>query len=96
MKNSIAIYGAYGHTEKFIVSQLLEQGFSPILCGRDKEKLLSYSQQYPDLEAKVADINQPESLDSAFSDADIIINCAGPYLDTAEPIIQSVLRLGKH
>ena len=96
MKNNIAVYGAYGHTGKFIVSQLLRKGLNPTLCGRDKEKLLSYSQQYPNLEMKVADINQPDSLDSAFTCSDIIINCAGPYLDTAEPIIQSALRLGKH
>jgi short subunit dehydrogenase-like uncharacterized protein len=96
VKNSIAVYGAYGHTGKFIVSQLLNQGFNPTLCGRDKEKLLSYSHQYPNLSTKVADINQPETLDNAFSGSDIIINCAGPYLDTAEPVIQSALRLSKH
>ena len=95
MKNNIAVYGAYGHTGKFIVSQLLHQGFNQVICGRDKEKLLSYSQQYSNLETKVADINQPNSLYSAFSDSEIIINCAGSYLDTAEPIIQSALRLGK-
>ena len=95
MKNNIAVYGAYGHTGKFIVSQLLHHGFNPILCGRNKERLSSYSQQYPNLETKVADINQPNSLDSAFSGSDTIVNCTGPYLDTAEPIIQSALRLGK-
>ena len=31
-----------------------------------------------------------------FSEAKIIINCAGPFLDTTKPIIQSALRLGKH
>ena len=96
MNNNIAVYGAYGHTGKFIVSQLVQEGFNPILCGRDKEKLLSYSQQYPNLVTKVADTTQPDSLDSAFIDSEIIINCAGPYLDTAEPIIESALRLGKH
>ena len=66
MKNNIAVYGAYGHTGKFIVSQLLIQGFNPTLCGRDKEKLLSYGQQYPNLKTIIADINLPDSLDSSF------------------------------
>ena len=96
MENNIAIYGAYGHTGQFIVSQLCEQGYKPILCGRDKEKLLRFSQKYQQLKTKLADINQPDTLDDAFSEAKIIINCAGPFLDTAEPIIQSALRLGKH
>jgi len=92
----VIVYGAYGHTGKFVVAQLCMQGFLPILSGRDWEKLSNFSQEYPNLKTAVADTNQPTSLDNAFLQADIIINCAGPYLDTAEPIIQSALRLGKH
>lgn len=96
MGNSIVIYGAYGHTGQFIVSRLYDRGFKPILCGRDSDKLNSLSQKFSGLKAKVAEIDHPEALDEAFSEADIIVNCAGPFLDTAEPIIRSALRLGKH
>lgn len=96
MENKVAIYGAYGHTGKFLVAQLYQQGFRPILIGRDADKLNILSKDYPDLVIKVADINHPETLDVAFADAEIIVNCAGPFLDTAEPIIQSAIRLGKH
>ncbi|MEO8240290.1 MAG: saccharopine dehydrogenase NADP-binding domain-containing protein [Flavobacterium sp.] len=97
MRNSIAIYGAYGHTGKFIVSELYRQGYKNlILSGRDHEKLMALNEEYPDLEIKTADINDSETLDSAFFDSKIIINCAGPYLDTAEPVIESALRLGSH
>jgi short subunit dehydrogenase-like uncharacterized protein len=78
------------------VSRLCEQGYKPILCGRDEAKLLGFSQTYPQLKTKVADTSQPDTLDDAFSEAEIIVNCAGPFLDTAEPIMQSALRLGKH
>ena len=94
MKNDIAVYGAYGHTGKFIVSRLCEQGYYPVLIGRNRNKLFELGQQYPDLKTVVADINDSTSLDNAFSQSKIIVNCAGPYLDTAEPIIQSALRLG--
>jgi short subunit dehydrogenase-like uncharacterized protein len=93
---TVAVFGAYGHTGRFIVSRLYEQGYKPILCGRDSGKLYNLNQQYPDFKTKVADINHPNTLDDAFSEASIIINCAGPFLDTAEPVIQSALRLGKH
>lgn len=96
MENSIVIYGAYGHTGQFIVSRLYDQGFTPILCGRDPDKLNSLSQKFGDLKVKVADTNHPEALAEAFSGATIIVNCAGPFLDTADPIIQSALRLGKY
>ena len=45
----------------------------------------------PNLETKVGDINFPNSLNNAFLSSAIIINCAGPYLDTAEEFIQSAL-----
>lgn len=96
MKKSIAIYGAYGHTGKFITAELYQQGYTLVLSGRDEEKLLSLKQKYPESTIKTANINDEKTLDNAFSGADIIINCAGPFLDTAEPIIQSALRLGIH
>jgi short subunit dehydrogenase-like uncharacterized protein len=96
MENTIAIYGAYGHTGKFIVAELYRQGYKLILSGRDYQKLLDLKPQYPDSVIKAADINDSKSLDNAFSEAKIIINCAGPFLDTAEPIIESALRLGIH
>lgn len=97
MRNNIAIYGAYGHTGKFIISELYRQGYKNlILSGRDQEKLMALNEEYPDLKIKTADINDSKTLDDAFFDSKIIINCAGPYLDTAEPVIKSALRLGSH
>jgi short subunit dehydrogenase-like uncharacterized protein len=97
MENSIVIYGAYGHTGKFIISELYRQGYKNlILSGRDQEKLMALNEEYPDLKIKTADINDSKTLDDAFFDSKIIINCAGPYLDTAEPVIKSALRSGSH
>lgn len=93
MKDIIAIYGAYGHTGKFIVAALHKQGYNLMLSGRDHEKLIQLKKEYPQYEIKAADITKAKGLDEAFSGAKIIINCAGPYLDTAEPIIQSALRV---
>ncbi|QSB25831.1 trans-acting enoyl reductase family protein [Flavobacterium sp. CLA17] len=97
MENRIAIYGAYGHTGKFILAELFRQGYKNlILSGRDQEKLMLLHREYPDLEIKAADLHDPKTLDDAFSGAKIIINCAGPYLDTAKPIIEAALRSGSH
>lgn len=96
MENSIAIYGAYGHTGKFIVAELQRQGYHLILSGRDEQKLSDLHQEYPEAIIKAADIKDSKSLDDAFSEAKIVINCAGPFLDTAKPIIESAIRLGIH
>jgi short subunit dehydrogenase-like uncharacterized protein len=68
MENSIAIYGAYGHTGKFIISELYRQGYKNlILSGRDQEKLIALNEEYPDLKIKTANINDSKTLDDAFS-----------------------------
>jgi hypothetical protein len=48
------------------------------------------------LEVRVAVINDPASLDHAVSGAAAVINCAGPFIDTAEPVINAALRSGIH
>jgi short subunit dehydrogenase-like uncharacterized protein len=96
MENTIAVYGAYGHTGKFIVAELQRQGYNLIISGRDHQKLLDLKLEYPNAVLKAADISDSKSLDEAFSGTKVIINCAGPFLDTAKPIIESALRLGIH
>ena len=36
---NIAVYGAYGHTGRFVVQELRKRGWTPIASGRDAEKL---------------------------------------------------------
>lgn len=39
---TVAVFGAYGHTGRFVVAQLLERGFVPVLSGRDAGRLGSW------------------------------------------------------
>jgi hypothetical protein len=48
------------------------------------------------LEVRVAVMNDPASLDHAVSGAAAVINCAGPFIDTAAPVIEAALRSGIH
>ncbi|MFD0277486.1 saccharopine dehydrogenase family protein [Kitasatospora sp. NPDC127111] len=36
---TVTVFGAYGHTGRFVVAQLVERGFVPVLSGRDAAKL---------------------------------------------------------
>jgi short subunit dehydrogenase-like uncharacterized protein len=92
----VAVYGAYGHTGRFVVAELLAQGYVPVLCGRDGDKLAVLADSYPELEARVAPIDDAAALDDALHDAVAVINCAGPFLDTAAPVIAAALRAGIH
>jgi hypothetical protein len=93
---TVSVYGAYGHTARFVVAELLSRGLKPILCGRDDAKLNATGIDYPGLASRVASVHDPASLDRAFADASAVINCAGPFVDTAEPLIAAALRSGIH
>lgn len=43
----VTVFGAYGHTGRFVVAELLERGFVPVLSGRDAEKLKALAASIP-------------------------------------------------
>src|SRR5215472_3888237 len=91
MNETIAVYGANGHTGRFVVSELLRRGLTPILSGRNAGKLNEISNGFPGIEIRVASIDDPASLDRAVSGTAAVINCAGPFLDTAVPVVEAAL-----
>jgi len=93
---TIAVFGAYGHTGRFVVAELCKRGWIPIPCGRDADKLRTFGVAYPALQWRVAAIEDPRSLDRAFAGAAAIINCAGPFLDTAPAVLEAALRARVH
>jgi hypothetical protein len=93
---TVAVFGAYGHTGRFVVSELRKRGLTLILSGRDAAKLNAVGDEYPGSEARVASVDDPASLDRAISGAAAVINCAGPFIDTAGPVISAALRSGVH
>ncbi|GAA3261181.1 saccharopine dehydrogenase NADP-binding domain-containing protein [Nonomuraea helvata] len=90
----VAVYGAYGHTGRFVVAELRERGYVPLLVGRDRGKLLALVEAYPGLEGRQASVDDPASLDRALNGAAAVINCAGPFASTAAPLVEAALRAG--
>ncbi|GLZ37071.1 VOC family protein [Actinokineospora sp. NBRC 105648] len=88
-----AVFGAYGHTARFVTAELLARGWTPVPSGRDPLRLAA---AHPDLESRTASVDDPGSLDRAIAGATAVINCAGPFGDTAPPLIEAALRAGVH
>ncbi|MEV5546655.1 saccharopine dehydrogenase NADP-binding domain-containing protein [Streptomyces sp. NPDC052309] len=89
----VAVYGAYGHTGRFVVAELRERGFTPVLSGRDAGKLKALASA-TGLDARPASADDPASLDRALAGAAAVVNCAGPFATTAVPVIEAALRAG--
>ncbi|MGC5009644.1 saccharopine dehydrogenase family protein [Streptosporangium sp. DT93] len=88
----VAVFGAYGHTGRFVVAESRERGHVPLLLGRDRERLAALAEAHPGLEARRASVDDPASLDRALDGADAVVNCAGPFAATAAPLIEAALR----
>ncbi|GGT80283.1 saccharopine dehydrogenase family protein [Streptomyces lateritius] len=88
----VVVYGAYGHTGRFVVAELLDRGWTPVLSGRDADRLRTLSKEHHGLDVRPATIDDPASLDRALSGAAAVVNCAGPFASTAAPVIEAALR----
>src|SRR4029453_10137715 len=84
---TVTVFGAYGHTGRFVAAELRRRGIAAILSGRDRVKLDSLGPVHPDSDLRIASIEDPASLDRALEDAEIVINCAGPFGETARALI---------
>ena len=91
----IAVYGAYGHTGRFVLDELRRRGFVPVACGRDAAKLAALAEA-TGVETRVADVDDPAALDAAFAGTAAVLLCAGPFMDTSTPVLDAALRARIH
>jgi short subunit dehydrogenase-like uncharacterized protein len=92
----VAVFGATGHTGRFVISELLRRGIAPIAVGRNEARLAECGFVDRGLEVRTASTDDADSLDRAFRGAAAVVNCAGPFMDTADAVASAALRLGIH
>jgi hypothetical protein len=94
--SSIAVFGAAGHTGRFVMAELVRRGFAPIAIGRDSAKMALLDSLYRETPIRTASVSDAASLDRSLLGAVAVINCAGPFLDTAQAVVAAALRAGIH
>lgn len=94
ISKGIAVVGATGHTGQFVVHEALRRGLSVVAVGRSAARL---DETIPAaVPRRIAEFDDPISLEQAFAGCAVVINCAGPFLDTAAPVARVALRAGCH
>lgn len=91
-KPLVAVLGATGYTGRFVVTELQRRGIMPISIARSVEALSAAN--FP--ESRQATVDDAASLDRALHGARAVINCAGPFGDTADAVATAALRAGIH
>ncbi|MFI6650912.1 saccharopine dehydrogenase family protein [Streptomyces sp. NPDC050529] len=91
---AVVVYGATGHTGRFIVAELRRRGFAPVLSGRNAARLEALAAEWGDVEVRPAGVDDAGALDRALAGAAAVINCAGPFAVTGGPVVEAALRAG--
>ena len=95
----VMVYGATGHTGRFVVDELLRRGLTPVLAGRSAERLAASRRGTPRhaaLDQRVVGLEDPVLLRRAVTGVGAVINCAGPFLDSAAPLARAAVEAGAH
>ncbi|MDP9867807.1 MULTISPECIES: saccharopine dehydrogenase family protein [Streptosporangium] len=92
--DAVVVYGATGHTGRFVVAELLRRGFAPVVSGRDAARLEALAEEWGGVTVRPAAVDDPGSLDRALAGAAAVVNCAGPFAVTAGPVVEAALRAG--
>lgn len=95
MTTSWMIYGANGYTGGLIAREAVKQGLKPTLAGRSLEKIKPLAQELG-LEAISFSLDNHHKVEASLQGYELVLNCAGPFSATAEPMMQACLKVGAH
>lgn len=91
----LMIYGAAGYTGRMAAAHAKAMGLPLIVAGRDEEPLRNLAAQLG-LEYRVFALDETAAIDAGLADVAVLLNCAGPFMHTAEPLMRAALRNGVH
>lgn len=89
------IYGATGYTGELITHHAKRMGYRPVLAGRSKHKLEPLANRV-DMPWRAFSLDNIDTIASQLEDIDLVIHCAGPFDDTAEPMMRACLKAKAH
>lgn len=89
------IYGAYGYTGELIARRAVARGHRPVLAGRDVHELTALGRELG-LPSQVVALDDRAALERALSEVELVCHTAGPFVNTAEPMLAACLAAGTH
>ena len=95
MPSALMIYGATGYVGEYVARTAGRLGVKAIVAGRDAAKLDRIASE-TGLERRAFGLDDPAVIDSALNKVAVVLNCAGPFKYTAEPLVEACLRSGAH
>jgi short subunit dehydrogenase-like uncharacterized protein len=84
--NRLLIYGASGYTGRMVAEQSKAAGVDFVVAGRDAEKLAALGEALG-VPHRCFALDSPAEVHNGLSGVQVVLNCAGPFAKTAEPLM---------
>lgn len=94
-RNRILLYGANGYTGELIARYAGQYGLQPILAGRKKGAIEALAKELG-LPFRIVELDDNAGLKAALEDIALVIQAAGPYHITAQPMIDACIAANTH
>jgi short subunit dehydrogenase-like uncharacterized protein len=92
---SWVLYGAAGYTGALIAQHAQECGHRPVLAGRNATAVTALAEKL-DLPHLTLRLDDATELAAALAGVDLVLNVAGPFLNTAAPLAEACINAGAH
>jgi len=93
----IVVFGATGYTGKLTAEALVRRGERPVLAARSAAKLAELAGELGgDLEVKVADVTEPETVTALVKRGDVLVATVGPFAKWGGPAAEAAIAKGAH
>ncbi|HEX4918025.1 MAG TPA: saccharopine dehydrogenase NADP-binding domain-containing protein [Limnobacter sp.] len=89
------IYGANGYTGEMIAREAAKRGMRPILAGRNAAAITALADKLS-LPSRVFSLDNEAAVLEGLNEVDLVLHCAGPFSETAEPMMLACLQSKTH
>ena len=96
MPPRIILFGATGFTGELTARAMVARGLAPVLAARSRARVEALAEQLGGLEARVADVAAPASLDALLHEGDVLVTTVGPFMRWGSPALDAAIRRRAH
>jgi short subunit dehydrogenase-like uncharacterized protein len=92
---SLLVYGANGYTGTLVAEHAAERGLPLLVAGRRGDEVLALARRL-NVAHRVFSLDDPAEIDRGLAGVTVLVNCAGPFTRTAQPLASACLRARAH
>ncbi len=89
------IYGANGYTGRLIAERAVASGLRPVLAGRTRSSIVPLAERLG-CRYRVFSLGDAAELAAGLHGISLVLHCAGPFCETAAPMVEACLAAGVH